>query len=106
MKAYLFNNHATSYFNALTGAQTVPTAWQKNLKDGDFYEIAPVDGSAFPTIYGKILEVRDEGFFWVKAYSAWCPQGEEGLLCIVEPTRRITQEEFRAAAENNFTKGE
>jgi hypothetical protein len=69
---------------------------------GDYYEIAPLDGSNFPAIYGQILEARSEGYFWVKAYSAWCLQGSEGHLCVVEPTRKITPAEFEKARANGW----
>ena len=96
----------TTFFNALTGAQTQPLPWQKELRVGDYYEIAPLDGSTYPTIYGQILEVRDEGFFWVKTHSAWCLQGIESLLCIVEPTRKISQAEFDIARMNDWKSSE
>lgn len=94
------------YFNALTSTQSSPLPWQKKLQAGDFYEIATLDGSTLPTIYGQILEVRDEGFFWAKAHSAWCLQGNEGLLCIVEPTRKLTASEFEAARKNGWISSE
>ncbi len=96
----------TLYINALTGFQVAPQPWQKKLKAGDYYEIEPLDGSAFPVIYGLILKEICSGYLWVKAYSIWCVDGEEGSLCIVEPTRRITKEEFDMAQNNNWQKAE
>jgi hypothetical protein len=51
-----------------------------------------------PTIYGVLLEpFREKGYYHVRAYSAWCPGGEEGTLCVVEPTRILTRQEFEHA---------
>lgn len=85
----------TPYYNALTGAQVTPDTWQLKIKKGDYYEI---ESECFPTIYGEILEpFREIGYYRVRAYSAWCPGGQEGTLCIVEPTRILAQAEFEAA---------
>ena len=85
-----------SYFNALTGAEVRPDEWQMKLRKGDFYEINTGDQS-FPPIYGEILDGPEKGYFKVKAYSQWCPEGQQGLLCLVEPTRKITRDEFEVA---------
>ena len=85
-----------SYFNALTGAEVKPDEWQMKLRKGDFFEIDTGDQS-FPPIYGKILDGPEKGYFKVKAHSQWCPEGQEGLLCIVEPTRKLTKDEFESA---------
>jgi hypothetical protein len=90
------------FFNVFTGFQSKPLPWQKQLRVGDYYEIAPLDGSNFPTIYGQILEVKGEGFFKVKAYNALCLQGSEGQLCVVEPTRKISPAEFEKARANGW----
>ena len=85
----------TYYYNALTGAQVTPDGWQTKIKKGDYYEIV---SECFPTIYGVILEpFREIGYYRVRAHSAWCPGGEEGTLCIVEPTRILTRQEFEQA---------
>ena len=85
----------TLYYNALTGVQVTPDEWQAKIKKGDHYEIVT---ECFPTIYGEILEpFREKGYYRVHAYSEWCPDGQEGTLCIVEPTRILTRQEFEKA---------
>jgi hypothetical protein len=85
----------TYYYNALTGAQVTPDGWQTKIKKGDHYEIVT---ECFPTIYGVILEpFREIGYYRVRAYSEWCLDGQEGTLCIVEPTRILTRQEFEQA---------
>jgi len=84
-----------TYYNVLTGAQVYPYDWQLKLQKGSYYEIV---SECFPTIYGFIFEpFREKGYFHVRAYSEWCPGGQEGTLCVVEPTRILTRQEFEAA---------
>jgi hypothetical protein len=85
----------TYYYNALMGAQVTPDDWQTKIKKGDHYEIVT---ECFPIIYGVILEpFREIGYYRVRAYSEWCPDGQEGTLSIVEPTRILTLQEFEQA---------
>lgn len=92
------------FINQLTGEWKIPEKWQIDLEVGDYYvNERPICWAGeyltiCPTIYGK-LENKDEtpGYFWATAYSAWCPFGEYGLVTIVEPTKKITQEEFEQA---------
>ena len=84
-----------TYYNFLTGAQVTPDDWQMKIKKGNYYEIVTEN---LPIIYGVILETaREKGYFRVRAYSKWCPDGEEGILCVVEPTRILTRQEFERA---------
>jgi hypothetical protein len=90
------------FFNALAGAQVAPAKWQSQLKSGDYYVIESFVPS-LPSIYGQIIKpTRERGYFRVKAHSAWYAEGEEGILCIVEPTRKLTQAEFEAARKKNW----
>ncbi len=85
----------TYYHNFLTGALVTPYDWQTKIKKGDYYEI---ESECIPTIYGVILEpLREIGYYRVRAYSTWCLGGQEGKICIVEPTRILTQQEFEFA---------
>jgi len=99
----LIRKQTPKFFNALTGAaQVAPAEWQLQLKPGDYYVIESFV-SSLPAIYGQIIKPAEEkGFFRVKAYSAWCVEGEEGTLCIVEPTRKLTRAEFEAAQKRNW----
>lgn len=97
----------------ITGQLVEPSAWQQQLKIGDHYmddhavaSTADADGNMeiwgpLPTIYGRIEsdEPCHPGFFYVMAFSQWCPDGELGLMCIVEPTRFLTPAEFDAARQ-------
>lgn len=100
------------FINFITGETVVPEDWRLALRPGDFYRIdRPVIGALARhlqgyidvlddvTVYGEILNSKDceEGFFNVHAYSTWTPIGEEGIICILEPTAKISREEFEAA---------
>ena len=77
-----------------------PDDWQTKIKKGDYYEIV---SECFPTIYGVILEpFREIGYYRVRAYSEWCLGGQEGTLCIVEPTRILTTQEFDYARRKHW----
>jgi hypothetical protein len=97
----LARKRISKFFNALTGAHVAPAQWQTKLRSGDYYVIESFT-SSLPTIYGQILKPAGKGFFQVKAYSAWCMEGQEGILCIVEPTRKLTRAEFETAREKNW----
>jgi|GEM_PF-1105235 len=103
-----------TFTNILTGETVVPNDWKRRLKPGDYYAIEPpttatgemtqgkINWTTFddlPTVYGHIESDEDcePGFFWVRGYSQWCPDGELGLLNICEPTRQLTAEEFNQA---------
>lgn len=90
----------------ITGEMVEPTDWQLGLQVGDYYRtdqsVAMVGETIFdniPTIYGHIEsdEECEPGWFLVRAYSQWCLKGELGLMCIIEPSCKLTQEEFEAA---------
>jgi len=96
--------------NMITGQAVRPAPWQLDLKIGDYYTIAAPtaamgDGEHFevfddmPPVYGEIVDDEEcaPGYFLARGYSAWCPDGELGILNICEPTRRLTAEEFTAA---------
>jgi hypothetical protein len=98
--------------NIVTGEAITPLPWQEALKAGDCYIIeqpafgmlgSPMTPLVGVQVYGQILEpTKKPGFFIVQAYSAMCPEGEIGMLCIVEPSRVISEEEFqRQTAELN-----
>lgn len=96
-----------------TGQWIEPEEWQANLRVGDYYRIdqpvamlAPTGNPReiqrkfqVPTVYGRLesAEGCPPGYFYARGYSQWCPTGEIGLVCIVEPTRQLTQEEFEQA---------
>jgi hypothetical protein len=97
------------FTNILTGETVTPEDWQLALKPGDYYTIesptlavagqrvGPPTGP--PTVYGRIENDEDcePGFFWVQAYSQWCPEGEFGLMNICDPSRTLTEAEFEQA---------
>ena len=76
---------------------------------GDIQEIFPdlidIQAQAYVLIYGQILDSRncEPGFFNVIAYSAMCPNGEEGELCILDITRVINRDEFEMARRECWT---
>jgi hypothetical protein len=85
----------TQYYNRLTGALVYPHEWQWKLRKGDHYQIIT---EYFPAIYGVVIEaLRDIGYYTAVGYSTWYPNGTGGVLCIVDPTRLLTQAEFEAA---------
>ena len=101
------------FTNIITGEPIVPLPWQLELKPGDLYIIENPSISLMGSgtinlediaVYGEILDAKNcaKAFFNVRAFSRYCPKGEEGLLCIVEPTRRITRGEFDAAREKDW----
>ena len=84
-----------TYYNFLTGAWVFPYDWQAKIRKDDYYEIVTEN---LPVIYGVVLEAsHKKGHFRVRAYSAWCLNGQEGTMCVVEPTRILTREEFEYA---------
>ena len=102
-----------NFYNQFTGETVTPTAWQQALKAGDYYivehPVFQVDAQVLPapTVYGRIRsnEGCEPGFFVVKAYSQLCPDGETGLMCICEPTRLLTRQEFERARKQNWSQG-
>lgn len=107
------------FTNMITGQTVTPTDWQQALKVGDYYCIAkpvvavidPNTGHAgslgpneVPAVYGRIVSAvpRAPGHFWAKAYSQWCPDGETGLVCIVDPTHQLTKDEFNQAKASGW----
>lgn len=88
--------------NLITGQVTQTTDWQLALKPGDHYIIenpkayVGTRSIPMPNVYGEIIEVADNGYCKVKAFSAFCPDGELGSMCIVDPTRLITSYEFKS----------
>ncbi|HRJ59057.1 MAG TPA: hypothetical protein PLV64_22420 [Anaerolineales bacterium] len=106
------------FTNLITGETVHPADWQLALRPGDLYRIdRPMLGALAAdmqgvidlmddiTIYGEILNAEgcEEGFFNVYAYSALSPVGEEGILCILDPTARISRAEFEAARAAGWT---
>jgi hypothetical protein len=90
----------TSYHNAFTGVQVYPYDWQLKLQKGSYFQIV---SEYIPTIYGVILEpLREKGFFLVRAYSERCLCGNKAILCVVEPTRILTQQEFEEARARHW----
>ena len=102
------------FVNMLTKEERFSEPWQDELQPGDcFVNEQPVAGvieadgtakqfdtSKWPIIYCEIVKpAHAPGFFWVKAYSAWEPQGEMGVQCILDARRKITREEFTKAVE-------
>ena len=72
-----------------------PYGWQLKIQKGDYFRVVTED---YPTVYGQILEpLREIGYYKVKAYSKRYPYGHKSVLCIVEPTRILTMQEFEEA---------
>jgi hypothetical protein len=106
------------FYNMITGQTISPKPWQEHLRPGDYYMIEnPIIGLVSPNrvdaqevndapVYGIIIGAEDcePGYFWVRAYSILCPGGEEGVMCIVDPTRVISREEFETARRNGWWK--
>ncbi|MCB0190597.1 MAG: hypothetical protein KDJ65_01490 [Anaerolineae bacterium] len=104
------------FTNLITGQQVTAKDWQLALKPGDYYLIkSPYVGDqnyTGPTIYGEIITNTpeegeppyEEGFFLVRGYSQWCPDGELGMFSIVDATRQITKEEFELARQQGWPK--
>lgn len=103
------------FYNMVTGQTIEATEWQMALKVGDFYAneagiVAYLDADSEeaevldtpPAIYGEILEADEPGYFWVRAYSQWCPEGEFGSFNICEATRQLTKEGFEEARQNDW----
>ena len=89
-----------TYYNFLTGAWVLPYDWQEKIRKGDYYEIVTEN---LPVIYGMVLEASHKnGHFRVRAYSAWCLNGQEGTMCVVEPTRILTLQEFEYARQKRW----
>ena len=105
------------FYNLIADHIVYPRYSQVELKPGNFYVIeSPLIGVQFPDlidfqaqayvlIYGQILDARncEPGFFNVIAYSAMCPNGEEGELCIWDITRVINRDEFEMARRECWT---
>ncbi|MCL4272057.1 MAG: hypothetical protein KJZ72_21045 [Anaerolineales bacterium] len=89
-----------SYHNYYTGARVYPYDWQLKLQKGSYFRIVT---EYYPTVYGVILETLSEkGYFRVQAYSERIPYGHKAILCIVEPTRILTQQEFEEARTRHW----
>lgn len=96
-----------------TGQWIEPEAWQADLQVGDHYYIEQPQAMLLstnnpdefqskyqtPPVYGRIESAENcpTGYFYVEGFSQWCPEGEHGLMCIVEPSRKLTPEEFERA---------
>ncbi|MCJ7432251.1 MAG: hypothetical protein MUO77_02050, partial [Anaerolineales bacterium] len=58
-------------------------------------------------IYGEILGAAlEKGYFHARAYSVWFPKGNEGMVCVVEPTRILTRQEFEHARTRRWKSDE
>ncbi len=105
------------FTNLFTGQTITPQLWQEELRPGDHYVIEKpgmgllgLDGIEWINviddvhIHGELLDAEgcDEGFFNVRAYSPLCPDGEEGIVCIAEITRKISREEFETARRQGW----
>ncbi len=102
------------FYNGITGETVSSQPWQEKLKPGDCYVIDNpaigllLEGQVMPIpdiqIYGQVLNANgcDAGFFNVRAYSAICPEGETGMICVMEPTRIISPAEFEDARRNGW----
>ncbi len=89
-----------AYYNRYMGAWALPYRWQKKIRKDNFYEIVT---ETRPVIYGVILEAsQTTGCFRVLSYSTWCPDGEKGIICIVDPTRMLTRQEFEYARTQHW----
>jgi hypothetical protein len=104
--------------NRITGEENSPQEWQAALHPGDCYviecPIGYINTTSFhqPTIYGEIIGTDDPHDLWflsqrpgyrlVKGYSLNCEDGESGLMCIVDPTRLLTREEFEEARQQGW----
>ncbi len=89
-----------SYHNTYTGARVYPYDWQLKLQKGVYFRIVT---EYYPTVYGVILEsLQEKGYFLVQAYGERYPRGRKAVVCVVEPTRILTEEEFRAASARHW----
>jgi hypothetical protein len=104
--------------NRITGEENSPQEWQAALQPGDCYiiecPVGYIDTNPFhqPTIYGEIIGTDDPHDSWVlsqhpgyrlvRGYSVCCEDGESGLMCIVDPTRLLTREEFEEARQQGW----
>lgn len=110
-------NTPLTFYNMITGGRTTANDWQMALGPGDCFVIeSPISGlvnikdgepdpstaQVFDTtgliVYVEIKSpASNPGFFWCKAYSQWEPRGDLEVHCIVDATRPITRDEFKAA---------
>ena len=105
------------FYNLITDQMVSPRYSHAELKPGDYYviegaligvqfpDLIDIQAQTYVLIYGQILDARNcrPGFFNVIAYSAMCPSGEEGELCILDITRVINRDEFEAAHRECWT---
>ena len=83
------------YYNFFTGAMVYPYDWQWKLRKGDYFRIL---SEHIVAVYGEVLEtLPQKGYFRVKAYSVRIPNGHKAVLCVVDPTRILTRQEFEEA---------
>lgn len=101
------------FFNIVTGQYIEPTDWQLQLKVGDYYINEQATAGMLtsetltiyndmPNVYGQIVEADEPGYFLVRAYSQWCPEGELGMFNICDATRKLTPQEFEQARANDW----
>lgn len=107
-----------SFFNQFTGQTVTPSPRQLALKPGDYYAItrptvALVDALGLaeiydnvPTVYGHIITNEPQpGYFLVRGFSQWCPDGELGTFNICEATTHpLTPQQFEAARAAGWPK--
>ena len=106
------------FTNMFTGQTITSQPRQDELRPGDHYVIEKpgmglmgMDRTEYLKtiddllIHGEILDAEgcDEGIFNVRAYSSYCPDGEDGIVCIAEITRKISREEFEAARKSGWS---
>ncbi len=93
----------TTYWNAFTSIETKPQKWQTKLHQGDYFVIDDRIGNTI--LYGR-LESRpnEKGMFQTALFSAQATQGNSTSICIVEPTRKISEYEFEKAKKQGWTK--
>ncbi len=83
-----------------TGKVITPTDWQRALKPGDH---CIMQRSPEPPVYMRIISAHTHpGWFVMECFTTAMPGGYADLLCIVQPTGLLTEDEFEQAHERGW----
>jgi len=92
-------------------------AWQRKIKEGDYFFRDYISGSERLAIFGKVVsspypEDREmyeqphlKNHRMTRCYSVACPAGEFGDVHIASITSTITEEMFEEARDNDWSMG-
>lgn len=89
-----------TFTSMITGETVTAAPWQEALAVGDHYAILFADDLL---VIGELLGVaagHGPGFFWARGYSALCPEGELGLMCVADATFAVRPAHFAAMLAN------